>query len=52
MAIRRDGEFYAVPTVAGAGAVAIAWEFNAAAVFGVRGLALHLNWRGPHAWKR
>ena len=60
--VRPDSELYAVPAVAGAVAVAIAWELDAyrpllgavaaAAVFGIRGLALHRHWRGPRAWRR
>ncbi len=59
--VRPDSELYAVPAVAGAVAVAIAWELDAygpvlgavaAAVFGVRCLALHRHWRGPRAWRR
>jgi uncharacterized membrane protein YeiH len=60
--VRPDSELYAVPAFAGAVAVTIAWEVNAygpalgavvaAAVFGIRGLALHRHWRGPRAWKR
>jgi uncharacterized membrane protein YeiH len=60
--VRPDSELYAVPAVAGAVAVAIAWELDAyepvlgvvaaAAVFGIRALALHRHWRGPRAWKR
>jgi uncharacterized membrane protein YeiH len=60
--VRPDSELYAVPAVAGALAVAIAWELGAyepllgavvaAAVFGIRGLALHRHWRGPRAWRR
>lgn len=60
--VRPDSELYAVPALAGAVAVAIAWEVKAyepalgavvaAAVFGIRGLALHRQWRGPRAWER
>jgi uncharacterized membrane protein YeiH len=60
--VRPDSELYAVPAVAGAVAVAIACELNAhgpalgalvaAAVFGIRALALHRPWHGPRAWRR
>lgn len=60
--VRPDSELYVVPAVAGAVAVAIAWELNtyepvlgavaAAAVFGIRVLALHRHWRGPRALRR
>jgi uncharacterized membrane protein YeiH len=60
--VRPDSELYAVPAVAGAVAVAIAWELNAygpvlgavaaAAVFGARVHALHRHWRGPRAPRR
>ncbi len=60
--VRPDSELYVLPAVAGALAVAIAWELGAydpmlgaiaaAAVFGIRGLALHHHWRGPRAWRR
>ena len=60
--VRPDSELYAVPAVAGAVVVAIAWELEvyepvvgavaAAAVFGLRVLALHRRWRGPRAWRR
>lgn len=60
--VRPDSELYAVPALAGAVTVAIAWEVKAyepalgavvaAAVFGIRGLALHRQWRGPRAWER
>lgn len=60
--VRPDSELYAVPALAGAVTVAIAWELKAyepalgavvaAAVFGIRGLALHRQWRGPRAWER
>ena len=60
--VRPDSELYAVPAVAGAVAVAVAWELDAyqpplgaivaAAVFGIRGLALHHHWRGPRPWRR
>ena len=59
--VRPDSELYALPAVAGALVVAIAWELDAyepvlgalaaAAIFGIRGLALHHHWRGPRAWK-
>jgi uncharacterized membrane protein YeiH len=60
--VRPDSELYVVPAVAGAVAVAIAWELNAyepvlgavaaGAVFGIRVLALHRHWRGPRALRR
>jgi uncharacterized membrane protein YeiH len=60
--VRLDSELYAIPALAGAVAVAIAWELDAyepllgavvsAAVFGVRCLALHHHWRGPRAPRR
>ena len=60
--VRPDSELYAVPALAGAVTVAIAWEVKAyepalgavvaAAVFGIRGLALHRQWHGPRAWER
>jgi uncharacterized membrane protein YeiH len=60
--VRPDSELYAVPAVAGALAVAITWELDAygpmvgavaaAAMFGIRCLALHRHWRGPRAWRR
>jgi uncharacterized membrane protein YeiH len=60
--VRPDSELYAVPAVAGAAAVAVAWEFEvyepllgiviAAAVFGIRGLALRRHWHGPRARRR
>ncbi len=60
--VRPDSELYVLPAVAGALVVAIAWELDAydpmlgalaaAAVFGIRGLALHHHWRGPRAWRR
>jgi uncharacterized membrane protein YeiH len=60
--VRPHSELYAVPAVAGAVAVAIAWELNAydpvlgaiaaATVFGIRGLALRRDWHGPRAWRR
>jgi uncharacterized membrane protein YeiH len=60
--VRPDSELYALPAVAGALAVAIAWEVDAygpavgavaaAAMFGTRCLALHHHWRGPRAWRR
>lgn len=59
--VRPDSELYAVPAVAGAAAVAVAWElgaygpmlgaFTAVAVFGFRGLALRRHWHGPRAWR-
>jgi uncharacterized membrane protein YeiH len=60
--VRADSELYAVAALAGAVGVTIAWERNAyeptlgavvaAAVFGIRGFALHRHWRGPRAWRR
>jgi uncharacterized membrane protein YeiH len=60
--VRPDSELYALPAVAGALAVAIAWELDAyepalgaiaaTTVFGIRGLALHRHWHGPRAWRR
>ena len=60
--VRPDSELYALPAVAGALVVAIAWELDAyvpmlgaltaAAIFGIRGLALHHHWRGPRARRR
>jgi uncharacterized membrane protein YeiH len=60
--VRPDSELYAVPAVAGAIGVVIAWELDAyepalgaaiaAAVFAIRGLALRYHWRGPRAWQR
>ena len=60
--VRPDTELYAVPAIAGAIAVAIAWELEmyepllgavvAAAVFGVRLLALSRGWTAPRAWRR
>jgi hypothetical protein len=57
-----DSELYALPAVAGALAIAITWELDAydprvgavaaAAIFGIRCLALHRHWRGPRAWRR
>jgi uncharacterized membrane protein YeiH len=58
--VRPDSELYAVPAIAGALAVAIAWELGAyepvvgalaaGAVFGLRVLALRRGWRAPRAW--
>jgi uncharacterized membrane protein YeiH len=60
--VRPDSELYAVPAVAGAMVVAIAWELDAyepalgasvaVAVFGTRALALRLHWHGPRALRR
>ena len=60
--VRPDSELYALPAVAGALTVAIAWEIDAyepmlgalaaAAIFGIRVLALHHHWRGPRAFRR
>ena len=60
--VRPDSELYAVPAVAGAIAVAIAWELEAygpalgavvaVAVFGTRALALRRHWRAPRAFSR
>ena len=57
--VRPDSELYAVPAIAGALAVAVAWELDlyvpavgavaAVAVFGVRVLALRRGWRAPRA---
>jgi uncharacterized membrane protein YeiH len=62
MLVRPDSELYAVPALGGAVAVAIAWELDAyepvlgavaaAAVFGIRCLALGRHWHGPRAWRR
>ena len=59
---RADTELYAVPAIAGALAVAVAWELDAyepalgalaaAAVFGLRLLAISRDWRAPRAWRR
>jgi uncharacterized membrane protein YeiH len=59
--VRPDSELYAVPAVGGAVAVTIAWEHDAytsvigtvtaAAIFGIRLLALHYHWRGPGPWR-
>jgi uncharacterized membrane protein YeiH len=58
--VRPDTELYAVPAIAGALVVAVAWELDAyepvvgavaaACVFGVRLLALRRGWRAPRAW--
>ena len=60
--VRPDSELYAVAAVAGAAAVTITWEVNAygpalgavvaAAVFGIRGIAIYHRWHGPRAWRR
>jgi uncharacterized membrane protein YeiH len=60
--VRPDSELYALPAVAGALAVAVAWEVDAygsavavvvaGAIFGTRCLALQRHWRGPRAWRR
>jgi len=60
--VRPDSELYALPAVAGALAVAIAWELDAyepvlgaiaaTTVFGIRGLALQRHWHGPRARRR
>ncbi len=60
--VRPDSELYAVPALAGGFAIAIAWEIGAytpavgavaaAAIFGVRCLAMARHWRGPRAWSR
>ncbi|MDA0141599.1 trimeric intracellular cation channel family protein [Solirubrobacter deserti] len=60
--VRRDSELYAVPALAGAIGVAVAWELEAyeplfgaivsVAVFGTRALALHRHWRAPTAFRR
>lgn len=59
---RPDSELYAVPAVAGALAVSIAWELGAdsitiavaaaIAIFGIRLLALGRHWNGPRACRR
>lgn len=59
---RPDTELYAVPAIAGALLVAVAWELDAyepvlgaaaaAAVFGLRLLAIKRDWRAPRAWRR
>jgi len=59
---RADSELYAVPAVAGALTIGVASRFEAtgpalealvaAAIFGVRLLALRYHWRGPRAWRR
>ena len=56
--VRPDSELYAVPAVAGAAIVALAWELDvygpmlgaasAVAVFAVRGLALRRQWHAQH----
>ena len=55
-------ELYAVPAVAGALVIGIAWTFEATGpalesgvavtIFVVRLLALRFHWRGPRAWRR
>ena len=60
--VRPDSELYAVPAIAGALLVAVAWELGAyepvvgaaaaIAVFGVRLLALRRGWRAPRAPSR
>jgi uncharacterized membrane protein YeiH len=57
--VRADSELYAVPAMAGALAVALAWHFDAytsavgvvatAGIFAVRCLALLRHWHGPRA---
>lgn len=59
--VRPDSELYAVPAIAGALAVSIAWELDAyepalgsvtaGLIFGVRILALRFHWRGALARK-
>lgn len=60
--VRPDSELYAVPAIAGAAAVAVAWELEAyepvlgavaaALVFGTRLIALRRGWTAPRAWRR
>jgi uncharacterized membrane protein YeiH len=60
--VRPDSELYAVPAIAGALVVAVAWELDAytpvvgaaaaLTVFGVRLLALRRGWSAPRAWSR
>ena len=60
--VRPDSELYAVPAIAGAVAVVIAWEQDAygpvvgavaaVIVFVFRCIALQRRWRGPRAWRR
>ena len=60
--VRPDTALYAVPAIVGALAVSVAWELDAyepalgavaaAAVFGVRLLALSRGWTAPRAWRR
>ena len=60
--VRPGSELYAIPAMAGATAVAIAWELGAyepalgaviaVAVFGLRALALHRHWFAPRAPRR
>ncbi len=60
--VRPDSELYAVPAIAGALAVAVAWELDAyrpalgavaaLLVFGFRLLAISRDWRAPTAWRR
>jgi uncharacterized membrane protein YeiH len=57
--VRPDSELYAVPAIAGALVVAVAWELEAytpvvgaaaaVAVFGLRLLALARGWSAPRA---
>jgi uncharacterized membrane protein YeiH len=59
---RASSELYAVPAGAGALIIGIASSYGAtspaletsvaAAIVGVRLLALHYHWRGPRAWRR
>ena len=60
--VRPDSELYAVPAIAGAVVVVIAWEQDAygpvvgavaaVIVFVFRCIALQRRWRGPRAWRR
>jgi uncharacterized membrane protein YeiH len=58
---RSGSELYALPAIGGALVVGITWELDAytpvlgvavaAAVFCVRGLAMHRHWHGPGVWR-
>ena len=60
--VRPDSELYALPAIAGALGVSVAWQLDAygpalgavaaAAIFGTRSLALRRHWRGPRARRR
>jgi uncharacterized membrane protein YeiH len=60
--VRPDSELYALPAMAGAIAVSVAWETDvyepalggliAVLVFAFRCVALQRHWRGPRAWRR